>query len=231
MGGFRFNGCGVVEHYKKMKNLGVRQCPICGRESEFFLDEVKLKIDIFFIPTVTLKVSYAVMCGKCDQGKKCSEQWAVKLINSTGPVPELFEGQAQAAIPIAAPEEFAPAAPEPAPPEQAARQPLPKQAAVPSFFKCPHCGVTQLREGPYCSYCGKPATEEPNAQSTEQAADAPGERIVCPACGSMQRPNVKFCTDCGQPMQAQPSPERICPGCGAKIEAGAAFCMECGMKL
>lgn len=229
MGGFRINGCGVTEHYKKLKSLGVRQCPICGRESEFFLDRIKLKIDIFFIPTLTLKTSYAVMCSACEQGRKCSKQWAGNLMNSAGPVPVIFE--VQAPIPLTVPEEPAPAAPESAAPEQAPQQPLPKGNALPSFFKCPHCGVTQLREGPYCSYCGEPAPGEPNEQSAAQPADVPGAGIVCPACGSMQEPGVKFCASCGHPTQEQPSPARVCPGCGAKIEAGAAFCMECGMKL
>ena len=141
MGGFRVNGCGATDHFKKIKSLGTHLCPRCGKVTEFFLDEAKFKVDIFFIPTVTLKSRYAVMCGKCEQGEFCSDQWAVNLINNTGPVSVLFESQVQPAAQIQTSEQGALSAPEQntyALPEHAVPQPAPKGGTAPSFFKCPH---------------------------------------------------------------------------------------------
>lgn len=235
MGGFRINGCGATDHFKKIKNLGIYLCPRCKRAAEFFLEEAKFKVDIFFIPTVTLKSRYAVMCGKCEQGEYCSDQWAVNLINSAGPVSVLFESQAQPAAQIQTSEQGMPSAPEKVTyvsSEHTVRQPAPKAGTAPSFFKCPHCGVTQLREGAFCSFCGKSAPEESSAvQDAGQGGEVPAGMIVCPVCGNRQESDKKFCFNCGHAMDAQPPLERVCPGCGAIIEGNAVFCMECGLKL
>lgn len=257
MGGFRFNGCGATDHFKKVKSLGIQLCPQCQKAAEFFLEEVKFKVDIFFIPTVTLKSRYAVMCSKCKQGEFCSDQWAVNLINGTGPASVIFESQVQTDAQAAIPEQAAPPvsertmpqptvqpertvqqpAPQPQPEavarasaEQAPRQSAYSGSTEPSFFKCPHCGVTQLREGAFCSFCGKPAPGEPTAMSGP--AQVESDKInVCPVCGNKEKLGMKFCSNCGSPMEAQLQSERVCPGCGTKIEGTAAFCMECGMKL
>lgn len=235
MGGFRFNGCGATDHYKKLKSLGTHLCPMCKKESEFFLEEAKFKVDVFFIPTVTLKSRYAVMCGKCEQGEYCSDQWAADLLNSAGPVPVLFESQAQPAAQITAPEQAPPPVLEAASyisSGQASQRPVLKGSAVPSFFKCPHCGVTQLREGEFCAYCGKPAPEDPTAPGPGRNESVIDKMSVCPACGNRQEPGMKFCSNCGHPMEAQSLPgEQVCPGCGTKVEGTASFCMECGRKL
>lgn len=235
MGGFRFNGCGATDHYKKIKSLGMHLCPVCKKDAEFFLEEARFKIDIFFIPTVTIKSRYAVMCGKCGQGEYCSDQWAINLSNSVGTIPVIFESQAQTAAPISASEQSASPLPEKVTyvsAEQAVQQPLFKGGTAPSFFKCPNCGVTQLREGAFCAFCGKPAPEDPNiAPGAEQSGETPTAISVCPVCGNRQEADKKFCAGCGHPMDKQVPSERVCPGCGTKIEGNATFCMECGMKL
>lgn len=68
MGGFTVNGCGATDKYYHLKNLGSYTCPMCNKKSEFYLDEVKRKIDIFYIPTATISVKHAIMCGKCKRG-------------------------------------------------------------------------------------------------------------------------------------------------------------------
>lgn len=235
MGGFRLNGCGATDHYKKVKNLGIHLCPRCKKAAEFFLEEAKFKIDVFFIPTVTLKSRYVVMCGKCGQGEYCSDQWAVNLSNSIGPVQEIFESQAQQNVQIQASEQSTSSAPEKityVPHEHTMKQHISTGSASPSFFKCSHCGVTQLREGMFCSYCGKPAPEDPSiVQNTEQNDENSDAMGVCPICGNRQKSDKKFCANCGHTMEVQSPTERVCPGCGSKIEDIALFCMECGMKL
>lgn len=233
MGGFRLNGCGASDHFKKLKCVGTFQCPRCGKVAEFFIAEANFKIDIFFIPTVTLKSRHAVICGKCKEGEFCSEQWAIKLLNSTAPVPVLFESEAQAEHTAVAEE---PAVP-PLPSTQAEQHPAAaappispsREGGYPTFCKCPHCGVTQLREGAFCAYCGKPLPEE---KQDAPIPDARQEQAVCPSCGSAQEPGVAFCASCGQKMAAEESSApRVCPVCGVKAEEGATFCMECGTKL
>jgi len=239
MGGFRFNGCGVTDHFKKIKSLGLHMCPMCKRASEFFLEEAKQKIDIVFIPTLTLRSRYAVMCSKCGQGEPCSDQWAVNLINGTVPGAIVFESEAQKPSP---PQRSPPSVvegkrlPEAPQPQPAVRQETGSQAkradGIPSFFKCSYCGVTQMREGDFCAYCGKPAPTDPDArEQPERAKGALPAQRICPSCGCQQPPNSKFCSTCGQALAAQQPEERICPGCGAKDTTGLPFCMVCGRKL
>lgn len=96
MGGFRFNGCGVTDHFKNIKSLGTHICPKCRTLAEFTLDEANQKIDVLWIPTVTLKTRYAVMCKKCENGEFCSVEWAGYLMNQTQRPEIIFESEATA---------------------------------------------------------------------------------------------------------------------------------------
>ena len=189
MSGFRVDGCGATDHFKKIKSLGIHTCPSCKNETEFFLDLVKFKIDIFFIPTVTLKSRYAVMCSKCGNGEFCSGEWAANLMNTQGTPQVIFESNAQAQqssessepAPQPAIQTQDESAQTPQPAVQTEEEPLsatqtvvqtqteslPKSDSVieprnlkQPVFKCKKCGVTQLREGKFCPYCGEPVPEE-----------------------------------------------------------------------
>ncbi len=204
MGGFRVNGIGATDHFKKIKSLGVRTCPKCGKETEFFLELAKFKIDVFYIPTFTLKTRYAVMCSKCENGQFVSDAWAAKLLNN-GPHDVIFEGAQPTQIPQQ---------------ENGANRQLVQQTdgvdetdtesieentatlpvyehlngtTMPSYFKCPHCGVTQMREGNFCSFCGKPAPEAKQDLETQSTS-----RSRCPACGASVKPGNIFCDQCGK---------------------------------
>ncbi len=100
--------------------------------------------------------------------------------------------------------------------------------AVPVFFKCAYCGVTQMQEGNFCAYCGKPA---PSSEPVKQEAVAKKNEIICPHCGNKQDAGGKFCFQCGQRLIPEPAMERKCPYCGAKVKDGMLFCMECGTKV
>ena len=208
MGGFRVNGCGVTDHFKKIKSLGLHMCPVCNTTSEFFLEEAKQKVDVLFIPTVTLKSRYAVMCSSCKQGQFCSGQWAVNLINGRVPASGIFESEAQkpSSPPVVEPE-----------------KPLTPPYCISS--------VTQMREGDFCAYCGKPAPENPQTcNPSGQALDTPPAPVICLACGASQPAGNKFCSSCGRPLSRQ-QPSKVCPDCGTEVMDGMAFCMECGRKL
>lgn len=86
MGGFTVDGCGASDRFYHLKNVGSFTCPKCGRESDFYLDEVKRKIDIFFIPTATISVKYAIMCGKCERGWYIGEVDKDKILSGRATV-------------------------------------------------------------------------------------------------------------------------------------------------
>ncbi len=234
MGGFRVNGCGVTDHFKKIKSLGFHMCPNCGNMVEFFLEEARQKNDVFFIPTLTLKSRCAVMCSKCGQGQFCSDQWAFRLMQTNGPITGIFESNVQEAgkpeplpepepkqqapivkLPLPEPEPQAssagPSVPNTEPQTPFAKPPVPKmetpfgKRAAPSFFKCPKCGVTQLRQNDFCSFCGSPAPEqeEKEALRTENRNEEAGPQApaFCPNCGGTVDKDMKFCILCGQKLQ------------------------------
>lgn len=119
--------------------------------------------------------------------------------------------------------------------EKKAQQPHPfafagmaSGSGKPEFFKCAYCGVTQLREGDFCAYCGKPV---PAPEPPKQNASSNAGVVICPSCGNRQEAGSKFCFQCGQKLAAEPPRERNCPHCGAKVKDGMLFCMECGTRL
>ncbi len=279
MGGFRIDGCGVSDHFKHLKSLGMYSCPACKKLAEFTLDEANQKIDVFYIPTLTLKTRYAVMCKRCENGEFCSSEWAGYLMNQTATPEIIFESVAKergwspeaGAFRREALQQFEPTGqeqsasqPEPTGQERPASQPEPtgqerlasqteltgqEQPALqsepmrakepsqsagaaggiaPTFFKCAYCGVTQMREGNFCAYCGKPA---PAAEPPEREAEAEKDEKICPHCGNKQDIGGKFCFRCGKKLIAEPAVERKCSYCGAMVKDGALFCMECGSKV
>lgn len=240
MGGYRINGCGVTDHFKKIKPLGQHLCPYCKKDTEFFLEESKKKIDVFYIPTITLKSEYAVMCKKCGQGTFCSAEWAGYLLQQTGRPDIISESAArqQGWVPqtgqfLAQPDKPAADAPPPAQPDKSAADvpPPPElgsqrpgwptaQTDMPVFCKCPHCGVTQLREGQSCAYCGKPFAKVSAADDPAPAASAQRKAPawVEPAPGPAQQ-------ECDGPAQM------LCPECGRPADPTKRFCLYCGRKL
>lgn len=307
MGGFRVNGCGVTDHFKTIKRLGVYNCPNCKQLTEISLEEASQKVDVFFIPTLTIKSRYAVLCKKCRSGEFCSAEWAGYLMNQTTPR-IIFESTAKKKGWSAATRSFqnegvqqldgitsAPAQqpghmsvtpsvpvqktssvlqtslasdtvpggfgeryilesskhqpvkvmpttvrqsgavsqvhPAPAAERQSpssAQTGMAGTAGAPMFFKCPGCGVTQMREGNYCAYCGKPA---PEAEIPGQKKSAGTGMLICPGCGNSQEVGNKFCFKCGWKLKDEPAGECKCPNCGVRVTDGMLFCMECGTRL
>lgn len=68
MGGFMINGCGAADSYYQLKFLETRQCSCCKKPRSFSLMELKMKIRVIFIPTVTIKKRYAIVCESCKNG-------------------------------------------------------------------------------------------------------------------------------------------------------------------
>lgn len=226
MGGFRYNGCGVTDHFKKIKNLGMHICPNCRNLAEFTLDEARQKIDVFFIPTLTLKSRYAVMCGRCKQGEFCSVEWAGHLM-SQGERPDvIFESGVKQKEQI--PEGNSGSVSE----TKKLTEDSQKDKGKLDFVRCSSCGTLQVREGNFCAHCGKPVSKasEADAGSSGQAFGSEN-RSVCPSCGSVQQEGNKFCSKCGQKLAAEQIREKRCSQCGAKGTEEMSFCTECGAKM
>lgn len=101
--------------------------------------------------------------------------------------------------------------------------------SAPVFFKCSYCGITQMREGNFCSYCGKPApAQEPDQVEKPTVSNS---KNICPSCGNAQESGSKFCFKCGYKFEAERMQIRFCSDCGAKVSGEMLFCMECGSKL
>ncbi|MDO5336378.1 MAG: zinc-ribbon domain-containing protein [Eubacteriales bacterium] len=68
MGGFTVDGCGVGDSFYPKLNLGNHFCKYCNSIQEFALMEVKRKIKVFYIPTLSINTKFAVGCKKCKNG-------------------------------------------------------------------------------------------------------------------------------------------------------------------
>lgn len=73
MGGFTVNGFGAADSYYPLKSVGQFYCKACRKEQEFSVMELKRKIKVLYIPTVSLYSKYAVACNKCKSGHYIEE--------------------------------------------------------------------------------------------------------------------------------------------------------------
>lgn len=190
MGGFRFNGCGVADHFKVIKSLGTHICPSCKKPTEFTLDEANQKIDILWIPTFTLKSRYAVMCKKCKTGEFCSAEWAGYLLNQSGS-PEVFlESEAKKKGWSVETQSFSGTVPAiqqtAAPPLPEKVNPVKQPVSSNTQLTCPSCGNIQEVGNKFCSKCGQKLT-------------AAASRVkFCSGCGAKITDGMLFCSECGR---------------------------------
>lgn len=80
MGGFTINGCGAADSFYPIKDLGEFYCSECRQKRQMCLMEVKRKIKVLYIPTVSINTKYAVGCRSCENGYYISDQQKDDLI-------------------------------------------------------------------------------------------------------------------------------------------------------
>lgn len=68
MGGVLINGCGASDSFVKVQDMCQGFCRNCKKVQMFGSFEVKRKVRVVWIPTVTLNTKYAVACTKCKSG-------------------------------------------------------------------------------------------------------------------------------------------------------------------
>lgn len=178
MGGFTIDGCGVGDSFYPKQDLGSFYCYGCQSIQEFALMEVKRKIKVLYIPTVSINTKYAVGCKKCKNGYYIDDQQRDDLLFRRSAIEVKADGIYFKQI--SAPPSHA--APTPTAPE--------RQNAVPAASggkTCPSCGKQQPGSGKFCVYCGTPLP----AQET-----APKQKF-CVYCGAKLPPGQLFCGECG----------------------------------
>lgn len=69
---------------------------------------------------------------------------------------------------------------------------------------CKYCGGKLEGTEKFCSYCGKPTTEEKTDAQTAQ-------KDFCPRCGQALQPGDQTCAFCGNPVGANAAPFYTAP--------------------
>ncbi len=220
MGGFQINGFGARDYFTKMKYLGEKICPKCGRLSPFYLEKGKFKVSVLFVPTVTLKERYAVLCGNCEQGNWIEEVQMHKIMSEENfdinfiddvQIPVLTRGVC---------------------PNCGSAVDGPfcgicgiKCEETPIIEEskkiCPNCGNEV--EKTFCGTCGTKYEELPIVVEESKK--------ICPSCGS--EVEGVFCGVCGTKYEASTivieESKKICPNCGDEIDG--VCCGICGFNL
>lgn len=200
MGGFRVDGCGTKEYFKKIKYLGEQMCPNCKKQTPFYLNEGKYKVSVFYIPTVTLKQRYAVLCDRCEMGHYVDDAEAMRLLREGKPekLPDAASGGGAASR----------------------RCPQCGREADGAFcghcgaaldapaarYRCPSCGKPS--DGAFCGHCGArcirvavPVVEprpEPQPEPRPEPEPVP-TGWECPLCGTHNEADDASCGLCGLP--------------------------------
>lgn len=172
MGGFTIDGCGVGDSFYPKQDLGSHYCSYCKSVQQFALMEVRRKIKVFYIPTVSINTKFAVGCKKCQNGYYIDDKQR----------DDILYGRAQIEVKpdrvlVKSRQEFIT-------PDVPQRSISTDNGGDRS---CPMCGKPQPGTGQFCVYCG--------ASLTSQQAQ-PKERF-CTLCGAKVQQGQIFCGECG----------------------------------
>lgn len=234
MGGFQFNGCGAKDYFSKVKYLGEHMCPNCKKIAPFYLEKGSFKVSVFWVPTVTLKQRYAIMCENCKEGKWIEDAEAYKILNGNTYMPnELVTNITEASF-SKCPQcgadidgafcgkcgaQFEQR-------EDSTGTTYVENSISVSVKKgiCSNCGSEV--DGAFCSKCG--------TKYLEPAVNKSEHSKICSKCGAEVDGN--FCGICGTkyiltedttiPVKEQPKPK--CSKCGAEVDGN--FCGKCGAE-
>ena len=207
MAGFTFNGFGASDTYRTLKELKTAHCNSCRKETTFALMELKMKIRLLYIPTVSIGTKYAVVCTRCKNGYYVDErQRQFILDNPASKVDFTSEGvilrdinaeQAEIEAPETVP---ALAAPVEEPPVAAV-----KQEELDTFFvkKDPEQEKKEsvadlarvMSEAAQKKQSSAAVNVKPVTVPTYQ------RRKVCPSCRMMFAPEKEVCSICGSALQ------------------------------
>lgn len=166
MGGFTVDGFGVGDSFYPKLGLGQHYCSFCKSMQEFALMEVRRKIKLLYIPTVSINTKYAVGCAKCKSGYYITDEQRDEILYRGAQIEVKSDGIIIKQIGENAPARI----------QQAAES------------VCPKCGREQPNPGKFCSYCGASLQfDEPQQKNrickTCGAAILDGQ-MFCTECGT-----------------------------------------------
>ena len=242
MGGFTINGCGATDRFNPIKELGTFTCPRCQKVTGFTLDEVKRKIDVFFIPTATVSVKYAIMCKNCENGKYIDEAEKNALMSGAAKAEIDEDG-----IAVIMPQRNRAEKPE----FSQEKRSVPhldsskNQRSEQGKKRCPECDTLLSKDSVFCSQCGYRFGRESASDSLEPAQEG---TKTCPKCGTVLKEDSVFCSQCGHPFSTQSATDsetvalepaqdtahestKTCPKCGTVLKEDSVFCLECGYRV
>jgi transcription elongation factor Elf1 len=65
--------------YSKYAELGILECPSCGKHSPFTIYEKAFKPKLFFVTVAKFNKSYTLVCDSCGSGWEISESKVKEL--------------------------------------------------------------------------------------------------------------------------------------------------------
>lgn len=234
MGGVMIDGCGIADSFYVLKPLTGQMCRSCGKK-EYALMEVKRKIRVFYVPTVSINTKYAVACQKCKEGFYISEEQKDYILrNSASCVEVLADGVHLKGMDKANVIDVTP---------------------VPDFSKASQqcvCGAQLKENARFCTKCGAKVAADIDSPDTAshnpgrlpqeelllaEDVQPEGQSYLCSGCGERMPMTAAFCTKCGAqkgspvPEDTVPLPEiHTCRNCGAGMSETAAYCNRCGTR-
>lgn len=183
MAGFTINGFGASDSYYVLKGLQAAHCPNCRKETQWALMELKMKIRLLYIPTVSVGTKYAVACSKCKNGYYVDERQRDFILNNSadrvsitgdGIILHGINAQTDA---VEVPAEVIEAPEEPVSQEAPSVSEEEMAAIFVSEIPKPEPKITQV-------------SSQPTPVSYRR-------RKICPSCRMMFAPEKEVCTICG----------------------------------
>lgn len=181
MGGFTINGFGAADSYYPLKELGTAHCPYCNAHRHYSLMELKMKIRVLFIPTVSIGTKYAVACTQCQNGYYVEEEDKNYILNHPASCVRI-EADGVRVLKEQPAAQSAPVAAEPKPLEV-----QPQNECTPSEPPSP----TPTEEP-------KPAPEQIISPPSPAPVLPSRVRKSCPCCKMLFTPEKTVCTICGE---------------------------------
>ncbi len=172
MGGFTVNGCGTGDSFHPIRILGNHYCKYCKSIQEYDLMEVKRKIKVFYIPTVSINTKYAVACKKCKNGYYIEDSIRDDLMYGRKEI-EVESGE----IYYKNAAGYLPEQPNLGSSQNVGNKNDEKEMTI----KCEKCGAELPVGTKFCGRCG----------TLVECVS------FCPTCGTKLQPGQAFCTSCG----------------------------------
>lgn len=184
MGGVLINGCGASDSFVKVRDICQGFCRDCKKVQTFGLFEVKRKVRVVWIPTVTLNTKYAVACTKCKSGIYVEDRILNEILANRAEF--VFDSNGNIRIFEAAGSQFQA-------PVETQQQEMPKRSAASTDIPRPDPVLNQAAE----------SAQSSSISLQNVGLDREGvpifvqEKKVCPRCGLMYVSSKKQCDVCG----------------------------------